>query len=141
MFQKIFNSATKQISDINVQGTGYYENLIDLPVKETSSFIDNKGRKGVIIPLEKSNMIVFERYSNSEKEIIVENGSPKDLRILFNSPLSYFSLKVANALNGKSVISIDDIDEYKKDFTEGEYLDKLINKAVDYLEERNLIAS
>jgi hypothetical protein len=59
-------------------GTGYLDNAVKVSIEVPSKFWDDKNRFGIIIPLgERDNLVVFERYSNGEDDIIVYNAATR----------------------------------------------------------------
>lgn len=59
-------------------GTGYLDNAVKVSVDIPSKFFDDKDRFGIIIPLgERDNLVVFERYSNGEDDVVVYNAATR----------------------------------------------------------------
>ena len=107
-FEEIFGWIEKTIDPEPFHnGTGYFNDLClaNFPDLEPVKFVDNEGRRGIVIPVKSKNSflpnwVFFERYSNS-KMIISQHSNSHDLHEV-SKELSIVRLVLAPELKGPS---------------------------------------
>ena len=73
-FEKQYNGIDKTVEFKTswANGTGYMDNAVhDKEINEISKSIDTHGRRMILIPTLLGNVVIFERYTNSD--VIVSN--------------------------------------------------------------------
>ena len=69
-------------------GTGYLDNAVhDLQITEICKTVDNANRKVIIIPTPVGNVVLFERFTNGDRGIIVSNAPRAIERFAFGVDL------------------------------------------------------
>lgn len=74
----IFYDLWKTLERIDYQpswanGTGYLDGATKMAPPTAAAFIDDKQRKGILIPCKGGSLVVFERYSDGDKGVLVSN--------------------------------------------------------------------
>lgn len=61
--------------------TGYYETLAnEKPWDKAMAFTDDKGRHGLLLPVKSGNIVIFQRYAETNSPIVV--NLPKEVSFL-----------------------------------------------------------
>lgn len=69
-------------------GTGYLDNAVhDLQITEICKTVDNANRKVVIIPTPVGNVVLFERFTDGDRGIIVSNAPRAIEKLAFGMDL------------------------------------------------------
>ena len=69
-------------------GTGYLDNAVhDLQITEICKTVDNAHRKIIVIPTAIGNVVVFERFTDGDRGIIVSNAPRAIERLAFGMDL------------------------------------------------------
>lgn len=94
MSNATFNAAYDRVNatiEFNAKwanGTGYYDNAVrDLQITEICKTVDNANRKIIVIPTAIGNVVVFERFTNGDRGIIVSNAPRAIERFAFGMDL------------------------------------------------------
>lgn len=78
-------------------GTGYLNDATKARVPTPTAFIDDADRRGIMLPTEIGTLVVFERYCDGVKGVLVSNSPGRAMR-LFHSSLSAADMDVVAAM-------------------------------------------
>lgn len=120
-------------------GTGYLNTACAETPTVAVRFEDDAGRKGILLPVEGGAMVVFQRYTNGDGDIIVSHSRPE----LFPGELKAHDVSIVRKLLVRK-LTAEEVKEYaNKQFAyleEGSYKETNRRRTINRFKDLGLIA-